>query len=1473
MKQRATIIFLLLAQISLGAIFEVNFSTNQINNLLNQDEVVGTGQIYGTVTDTISGDSLFGVSVTTGGNTTQTDTNGYYELTMDEDTYDLLFSFLGYESVVTSIVVASGSVSEESISMYVVPNPVPWVIAEVNAAETECLVTWSKPQGNYMVLYDDDEVDDHLIWTIPGNAVGVRFSPKGYPATVTGGSLNVGDGSFPAGANFIDTQFAVGVIDDDGVNGLPGTVLDSVLVDVVNYNWIDLYDVFDITFDEGDFYIVMWQLGGETNSAPIAIDTDLTSFYNSVNLQQGAGWTESPDQNFMIRAYVNGVYYINNLPDYEYYSHYTIARVSDFDPLVGPQSGTLTPIANTTGEIFNDDFFGGLPDGFHAYAVKVVYPHAVSPGIYSNVVTLGIDNTVTITLTHCMDDLPEGIEVTLLGTEYPFESFFAISDTSGVVVFNDVVDGIYYLKAYKPGFEVYEHFDLQIYDDLYYDIVLTGLRLPPQNLVVDPLTSVATWDDPTIIKLPTEDFEGALFPPTGWQSSSLGIGWYASDNGSSANWIIPHGDGYYALSNDDDAGAANDGSSDYLITPLLYLSDCISYQIKFDYFFDGSNGQSAFLEYSLDTGTTWILIDSLVSVSEWTLDSVDLAFLSGPGSVPVLLSFHADDKGGWASGLAIDNVEVINFPLSLIGYYVYLDGSFITQIPPTIRTYTYVDLSFGQTYEASVRTLRECGLSDPGNYFIWESTYLHPPHNLTDNYVYGTDTIPLMWNPPLTGTIPMAAAFKIVYCGPQTKNYGPTTDAAKEITIIEFEDKISRYIGIQQFSFPDLIATGEAGCETDGEFIYTVLPDGFVKYDIDGNLIEQFSIPGVSGIKDLAYDGEFFYGAAANPIVFVMDFNTHTLVTTFTAPTDIRAIAYNDDDNTFYGNNWGTDIVNFDVAGSNLGSFTPSVSAIYGLAIDKWTIQGIKCLWAYDQGEDKVIQFALPGVEPTGFVVNPGCCTGLAGGLFTHPGLYEEGIVTIGGNAQDDRVWGVALTDYNTAVGLIPDGLTSFNVYQDGVIVSNIPYQNELPDEWITYITDPLSPDSYFFCVSAIYDLTSFGFPGDFGESQYNCADTVNMVWGSIIPYFEGWNSGTFEGWTLNENPANWLINTDEGEPAPSAQFSWEPLLENDYSSTLTSEPIIVDFSSEGDLFLDFELKLEDRNSTGDEKLLVEIYNGATWNQVAEFANNGKTVFSTNHININNHITGNTFNIRFNVTGQNSHDIESWYVDNISVTRQCSSPTNLTGEYVWNAIDELGVELCWEAPDTTSKNLGGFYNNETTIEFSKNSRAIDGFNIYKMEMDSSNYVLYDVVPLQQGQTSYCYFDAFPNVVAQSGYYYQVTANYLSDTDTCESDPAMALEIPLNDFVFVYVTGIAPPDIISNVSIYPNPAHDILNVNSTTPITSLTITNYIGQSVYGNNNINDTRVSIVTSAYPTGVYLVNVKTENNNLTKKVIIRNY
>ncbi len=182
------------------------------------------------------------------------------------------------------------------------------------------------------------------------------------------------------------------------------------------------------------------------------------------------------------------------------------------------------------------------------------------------------------------------------------------------------------------------------------------------------------------------------------------------------------------------------------------------------------------------------------------------------------------------------------------------------------------------------------------------------------------------------------------------------------------------------------------------------------------------------------------------------------------------------------------------------------------------------------------------------------------------------------------------------------------------------------------------------------------------------------------LPFFENWDSGTFatNSWHFNNQSDNWVIRAHAGNPEPSAEFTWDPLLENNYTSTLTSDSILADILSEGYIYFDFDIKLDDRNSTGDEKMSVEVYNDSIWIRVAEFINNGSFVFVSNHIDISEYVLGNVFSIRFNVTGQNSFDIQSWFVDNISVYRECKAPLYLTGEYIWFAYDDYGAEICWE---------------------------------------------------------------------------------------------------------------------------------------------------------------------------------------------------
>ncbi len=62
---------------------------------------------------------------------------------------------------------------------------------------------------------------------------------------------------------------------------------------------------------------------------------------------------------------------------------------------------------------------------------------------------------------------------------------------------------------------------------------------------------------------------------------------------------------------------------------------------------------------------------------------------------------------------------------------------------------------------------------------------------------------------------------------------------------------------------------------TDGQYIYTSTyskaPENnppvnsmFYKYDLEGNLVEEFDIEGCDHLRDLAYDGQYFYGGGVN---------------------------------------------------------------------------------------------------------------------------------------------------------------------------------------------------------------------------------------------------------------------------------------------------------------------------------------------------------------------------------------------------------------------------------------------------------------------------------------------------------------------------------------------------------------------------------------------------------------------------------
>ena len=132
----------------------------------------------------------------------------------------------------------------------------------------------------YEIAYDDGTFETSInAGTL--NFLAVKFTPTGYPADLYRASFyTVGN---------TNGMGLVHVWDDDGDNGMPGTILlEALPITFVGNSWksIPLYD-FGITITEGSFY-VGWQ---ETNQTPpIGIDTDSPSPNSMIDLGFGNGW-------------------------------------------------------------------------------------------------------------------------------------------------------------------------------------------------------------------------------------------------------------------------------------------------------------------------------------------------------------------------------------------------------------------------------------------------------------------------------------------------------------------------------------------------------------------------------------------------------------------------------------------------------------------------------------------------------------------------------------------------------------------------------------------------------------------------------------------------------------------------------------------------------------------------------------------------------------------------------------------------------------------------------------------------------------------------------------------------------------------------------------------------------------------------------------------------------------------------------
>ena len=252
-------------------------------------------------------------------------------------------------------------------------------------------------------------------------------------------------------------------------------------------------------------------------------------------------------------------------------------------------------------------------------------------------------------------------------------------------------------------------------------------------------------------------------------------------------------------------------------------------------------------------------------------------------------------------------------------------------------------------------------------------------------------------------------------------------------------------------------------------------------------------------------------------------------------------------------------------------------------------------------------------------------------------------------------------------------GLLGYNIYVNDIYNAFIPQTN--PADSVVYTFDPLpEPGTNAFCAKTIYQAWM---------SDPAC-DTAFLRYGHPLPFFEGWDSQSFDTNTWSAEDDAWTISLDEGSPFPSAAFSGQAGLTN-YSRTLTSFPFLGDSLLHGSFYVEFDLKLNSLSPTGDEVLRVQAWDWTSreWEDImTPFSNeNGSFEWMHQRVNIASQVKAKVFRIRFVAEGIQSGDITGWYVDNVMVQRTCFAPDEL----VTMINQDNQIELFW-----TSANCGNY---------------------------------------------------------------------------------------------------------------------------------------------------------------------------------------
>jgi hypothetical protein len=1070
--------------------------------------------------------------------------------------------------------------------------------------------------------------------------------------------------------------------------------------------------------------------------------------------------------------------------------------------------GTWTPVppsgAPTTNLNMTDNAWPGLGDGGYRWAIKAQYPGPrYSVPTFTNVIGKNWTATVTVNISLTCNAVKPGYCLVKFANSQspPVDTVYQkVSDTTGIVVFHHFWKGNYNMTVSRMGYNVYTA-NVDVFSDKTFNVLLIGSKLPPTapappTPLVNDRSLYSWWHPPQAeITSLNEDWSSGTWTTNNWTMNPATYPWYVN---TGAGHPAPCLDFTWGFSPANYDYTATSKTLTATNAPHLTLSYDISLAVT-EY---NDNTTLNTMAAEIWTGNAWQTLktwdNSNANGFGFTTDVEDISAYS---QVNTKIQFEAQGAMDNYFDWYIDNIKLVandghHGPNPcVVGYNFYLQqlpsGQQFLSGFTVDTTYTIPgsQVYYGNQYQACVKAVYGSGYSSAicanfTSHFLW------PPRNIASSQVECSAYI--TWQKPaVSGNMDN----KAVYLGPKFPPKSPITTLAPIVPSIDQPKQTGNllpagtivYGGAYSTSTgaPSMVTFDENNVSamttigtppSSSQFVSAlVYPQGVSDYCYAANypttthlwkVVEATNVwtdlgaMGTADIRGFAIDpsnGTIY----ASDLINLYTLNPATPALTLIGPFNITTvmIAITNDAS---GNLWGNDM-----NGNNLISInkaTGNGTVVGPLGFDPQYAQGAY----FDTPSGNVMLAAYNLSNGACEIRTVNTATGNTTVLSSTTGVEMTSAAVPGGNP-------------------IPSGLLGYRVYRDNIMIHQVPSPDTL-----YYYDINVDPGTHAYGVSALYDLTAYPPNTGQGESMPDGPSMLNIVCGMSLPFYEPWDhsSFTFQGWTFEPaTQQHWVINNQEGNPLPCADFKWDPPT-NNYSLRLESPTLNGGPWTCASIYFDFDYKCIDRNGGQTEVLTPELYYSGAWHNLGQdVSNNGTTAtWQSKHINITAG-EGKGFKVGFRANGASSPNILHWYVDNINVYGICARPLQLTKVQKHDTVN-----LSWNPPSCLHGELVDIIFDDGTYEiqvFMNGGSAPCGNQMPVGPTMTGKLVSFDVMLASTGLTGSTQVHVYDNNFINIGN----TATFNIDnvdtwtTVTADSIPFTGLFYAMIDIGTGYVNGL------------------------------------------------------------------------------------